>query len=129
VSAKPPAPTSLRARVAAMLAEALPAPAWRVIDHDDTVDRIATREAVLIVYRSRTVPANFGDRRNELTVRLLVPNLAPGKSDDALDERLDDLLDAVEANPYLDWSEAERGVFDETWPAYAVTLSILTQKD
>lgn len=67
-----------------------------------------------------------GQRRYGCAVLVVVPTTDPGPADDELDALLEDVLEAIELAPKLDWTEAKRATLDDTWPAYEVTVNITT---
>lgn len=117
-----------REQVAAALANGLPTN-YRVIDHSDSLDRIEAREVVVMVYQNRLRPHLSSDRRMvDLDVWVLVPHLDPGPADDAADDALDVVTGALDAVPFATWTEAERGVFSESFHGYKITVTATTTK-
>lgn len=110
-----------RVELAAALAHVLP-DRYRVIDHQRSVDRIEAGERVVVVYHHRFRPMLNTAREVELDVVVCVPELDPGKADDAVDDALVDLLAGVRAVPQVTWTDAERIEWGE-WPAYKLTVT------
>ncbi len=72
--------------------------------------------------------AALGLRQVEVTAWLLTGVTGPDV-DDVLDDALAELLDVLDGAPSLAWSEAERGVFADTFPGYRITLTTQHRKD
>ena len=62
-------------------------------------------------------------------VLVIAPTTDAGPADDELDALLEDVLEAIELSPDLDWSEAKRATLDDIWPAYEITLTVTTTKE
>lgn len=121
----------IRKALAAALKPALPK-GWRVIAHPEVP---ANPRGPVVVMRSSTVAKHPGAprlyRTQGLTLGLLVPELDPAKAEDALDDAIDVLIDALEAVafPGLLWSEATRVKFDDRFHGYDVAVTITTEKE
>lgn len=78
---------------------------------------------VLAVRAVRNADVACPVRRCSLDVWAVVPNQdTSGPADDALDEFLAAVLDAVDGMPRTSWETADRGVFLDDFPAYRVTI-------
>lgn len=120
---------SARTELADALADALPGA--RVIPYARGLDNMPPGQAVAMVYRASTTPSPVqGARTDELAIWLAVPNADPAVVDDLLDDLLDDTLAVLDGKPFpsLSWDEATRDVLFDTWPAYKITVHLLTAK-
>ncbi len=87
-----------------------------------TVD-VVTKRALLVYQESLTPTEAFAPTvRAQLAVWILVPQEKPDAADDALDEALEDVLGVVHPMQSLTWTSAERGVFQESWHGYKLTV-------
>lgn len=116
--------TRPRQELAAALTVHLPTN-YRVIDHQDSIDRVDVGRPVVMVFHHTIRPRSGYDvRAVELDVLVVVPELSPGKADDAVDDALDVLLDAIRKTDQVVWESAERIAFgDAQYPAYRVTVT------
>lgn len=118
-----------RTEVTELLRAGLPA-AWQVDDHVHDVEGMHPDTPLVMVGTSSLAPHEvLGLRTYTLRVVLVEPSTDPGDADDALDSRLDVLLDVLDKLPLLAWSSAERATFTDTWPAYEVALSVTATKE
>lgn len=118
-----------RVDVAELLTAALPA-TWRVDDTVHDLDGLEPDQPVVMVGTASLTPhAVIGLRTYALRVLLVEPSTDPGDADDALDSRLDVLLDALDDIPLLAWTNAERATFADSWPAYEVTVTVTANKE
>lgn len=116
---------STRADLAQLLTDQLGTDA-RVIGYAKSVDNIARDQSVVMVYREQVVPSPLESARvDTIAVWCAVPQTDPATADDALDALLDRVLSVIDSDdlPALIWSDAERGTFDDTWPAYKITAT------
>ena len=63
--------------------------------------------------------AALGFYLNTFTLFLVMP---PTTGDDALDDAFDELLEALDEKVETQWSNARRGVNENNYPAYEITL-------
>lgn len=104
--------------------------AWDVDDHVHDLDGLEPDRPVVMVGTSTITPhAVLGLRVYELRVLLVEPSTDPGDADDAIDSRLDVLLDALDTLPLVSWGPATRSTFTDTWPAYEVTATVHATKE
>ena len=123
--------TNARHELANALREALP-PKWLVLNYWPTLDNpdrvtILVRQSALV--RTPGAPRLYRDVT--VNVGLVEPGLDPALVEDALDEDLELLIDALESIPIdgLRWEGASRSVFQDRWQGYDVTTTITTEKD
>lgn len=64
-------------------------------------------------------------RAYKFALLLIVPQTTPGTADDELDNFLEDVLTALDASTDLSWESAQRATYEEKFPAYEVTLSVI----
>ena len=99
---------------------------WVVKDHNDLPDEIIAPTVVLSFQSySRTSVSPRAARTATFILTILTPKTIPGEADDALDEIVIDLLNAIDkkADIGLLWTTAERGVASGR-PGFDITLSL-----
>lgn len=83
----------------------------------------------LMLWRSTIAPGQaLGLRRCAFVVWLIVPEVDPQLVDDVLDDYLEVVLAALDTTPRLGWETAERGVLEESYAGYRITLTFHTSK-
>lgn len=120
---------TLRADIAAALAAALPNNI-KIIDNPRSLDGMEANRPVVQLYRTslEKAPNALGVYIHTFTIWLISPNVDPRRSDDNLDQYLDDLLPALDAMGNIKWSSATRSVYgDAQAAAYEITATVLTQ--
>ena len=122
---------NMRTILADLLRAELPTK-WDVYDHGVSLEN--PLKPVVVVRQTslgRTPGAPRLYRDAGLTVGLVEPGLDLAKLEDALDDDLDTLLDALEAVdlPGLIWTGADRATFDERFQGYEVSATITYEKD
>lgn len=119
----------IRGWVLAGLKPALPK-GWRLIPYGTdpgAIDRVTV--LVWVESINREVNAPNTHRRVAYTLTVIEPKTEPGASDDALDNDLFDLLDALDESPNLTWSNGQRITWADSYPAYSITLEALIKKE
>ena len=106
----------VRSGLADALTEALPT--FAVIDHSaDTVPAKATA----MVYVEKV---DHGTTRPLRTYTLTVLVIVPQDDEGALEDALEDVLEAVDSWAYpATWTSAERAVYADIYPAFKVTIT------
>lgn len=120
---------TLRADLAADLAAALPSNI-KIIDNPRSLDGVETNRPVVQLYRTsmEKAPNAQGVYIHTFAIWLISPNIDPRRSDDNLDQYLDELLPALTSIQYLNWTGATRSVYgDSQAAAYEITATVLTQ--
>jgi len=108
----------------AVLKAALPS-GWKYIPHDDNpaIDR-----PTVMVYTEQVVPGpTQGLRTTTVAVWLLTPKQTGGT--DQAEQMLDAALDALGDADALTWSSADYQVWAETYPAYRITTTLITDRN
>ena len=121
---------SVRSELAVALVGALP-PTWRMIDTGENIEPPpATIPAVLQLMRTDVAPGlTQALRAHEYTLQLMEPHLTGVSGEDALDENLDTVLDALETLPAVEFLRAERGTWPrDVYPSYAIALRVQANK-
>lgn len=100
---------------------------WSLFPDAATIDTTLTRPT-LQLWRSSVAPhpaaPRSGRRRSTFSLQLIMPT---DTSDDTLEERLEELLDAVDKTTSIVWDTAERGVWESACPAYTITFTTTTE--
>lgn len=111
------------------LRAALP-PTWKVYGYGPMLDN--PQHVTLICRQKRVEPTKGAPRRYRdagFTIALVEPGIDPLKVEDALDNDVETLLDALEALPFpgLQFESAERVLFDNRFHGYDVAVTITTE--
>lgn len=85
--------------------------AWRLIPYGTNLDTLDTT-CVMVTIQSieRHPAAPMSHRLYSATFTILQPLTAPGRADDALDDDVIDLLNAIDQLKNVKWTKAERGL-------------------
>lgn len=121
---------SVRSELAAALKPLLPA-SIKIIDVPRSIDGIEAKRPVIMLYRESRAkaPNAIGDYFDTFALYVITPGVDTRRSEDALDNTLDQVVDALDQIKWLNWSIAERSVFgDNQAPAYKITLTIAYNK-
>lgn len=117
---------NLRADVTAQI-KALAPKRWVFIPYQKAVEPIKVPTVMLSLQNYKRHPqAGFNPNMRQVTYELLLmePTQDPGKSDDALDDELIDLLAAIDQIEGIDWDTAQRGLDPSAqYPAYIITIT------
>lgn len=121
---------SVRSELAAALKPLLPA-SMKIIDVPRSIDGIEAKRPVIVLYRESRAkaPNAMGDYFDTFALYVITPGVDVRRSEDALDDSLDAVVDALDQIKWLNWSVAERSLFgDNQAPAYKITLTIAYNK-
>lgn len=121
---------SVRSELAAALKPLLPA-SVKIIDVPRSIDGIEAKRPVVLLFRESRAkaPNAMGDYFDTFVLYVITPGVDTRRSEDALDNTLDQVVDALDQIKWLNWSIAERSVFgDNQAPAYKITLTIAYNK-
>lgn len=104
---------------------------WRWYAYGTNLDTLSTPVAMLRLRSIERNPANpQGSRIAEFTLTIIEPKVDPATREDALDEKLIDLLDAIDEIPQLAWSTAEQGLADAgSHLGFDITLKLPFSKE
>ena len=120
---------TLRSQLADELRSALPATV-KIVDVPRGIDGIESKRPLILLYRSAVAkaPNAIGTFFNTFSLWIISPNIDPKRSEDQLDEMLDEVLAALTSIGWLNWSQAVRSTFGEQQaPAYEISLTVLSQ--
>lgn len=123
---------SARTTLAEHLTTELPATKYRVIDYPDFPGNL-TKPLVMVFGTDITRYGQIGHDRLEVgvVVWLIVPNENPAAAEDALDDGVGDLIDALEPLDWCSWDTAERLTYGPPegpfFHGYKFTLTCLAQ--
>jgi hypothetical protein len=121
---------SVRSELAAALKPLLPATV-KIIDVPRSIDGMEAKRPVVLLYRESRAkaPNAMGDYFDTFALYVVTPGVDVRRSEDALDDALDSVVDALDQITWLNWSIAERSLFGENQaPAYKITLTIAYNK-
>ena len=121
---------SVRSELANELKPLLPATV-KIIDVPRSIDGIEAKRPVVMLYRESRAkaPNSIGDYLDTFTMYVVTPGIDTRRSEDQLDDTLDEVLAALDQIKWLNWSVADRAVFGEQQaPAYKITLTIVYNK-
>ena len=121
---------SVRSELAAALKPLLPATV-KIIDVPRSIDGMESKRPVVLLYReSRSkAPNAMGDYFDTFALYVVTPGVDVSRSEDALDNTLDQVIDALDQITWLQWTSADRSLFgDNQAPAYKITLTIVYNK-
>ncbi len=121
---------SVRSELAAALKPLLPA-SVKIIDVPRSIDGMEAKRPVVLLFRESRAkaPNAMGDYFDTFALYVITPGVDTRRSEDALDDTLDAVIDALDQVKWLNWSIAERSVFgDNQAPAYKITLTIAYNK-
>jgi hypothetical protein len=120
-----------RAQLAAALKPLLPSQV-KLVDVPRSLDGVEANKPVVMLYREKLTkaPNAIGDYLATFALWIITPGIDPKRAEDALDDILDDVILAIDAIDFIQWSTAERSTFgDSQAPAYRIDLTVLTSKD
>ena len=84
----------------------------------------------VVVYREevRPSPVALGYLVSTVAVWVLVPQQDPRAAEDPLDDALSAILQVLDDDTSLTWTEAQRGTYADRWPSYKVTVTIIESR-
>jgi hypothetical protein len=121
--------TTARAELVAALEAGLPKndgeePRYRVLGYARSLD--AMPKPTVLAW-ANTLTRGPGLKAGlvavEYRVWALVAGEDPATVDDDLDPVLDDVLDVIAGIQFIDWTTAERGIYDDHWHGWRVTAT------
>jgi len=121
---------SVRSELADALKPLLPATV-KIIDVPRSIDGMESKRPVIMLYRESRAkaPNAIGDYFDTFALYVVTPGVDTRRSEDALDDTLDSVIEALDAIKWVQWTTAERSVFgDNQAPAYKITLTIVYNK-
>jgi hypothetical protein len=103
---------------------------WNLVNHPDSLDVISKPVVMLKLQSVVPSPAAPGSAYLATYVLTVIePKTDPGPAHDALDDKLLELLAALQTVPGLIWTNAEWVMFSDTNPAYDISLTVTLNKD
>lgn len=123
--------SSVRELVKGLLQPLITGNRWVVKPH--TVKQLETvaRTTVFIEHTGiDPLPAApIGNVNNECVVTIVSPLLDYAKAEDALDAKVLDLVNALDADERLGWVNARKVEVADTYLGWAITLTLITAKE
>lgn len=124
--------SSVREQVAALIKPLITGNRWSIQPH--TVKQLGTSLTRTTVFIEHTgidpqpiAPVGMVD--NTCIVTILSALADWQKAEDALDAKVMDLIAALDASTILTWSNARKVEVAETYLGWAITLTVITQKE
>jgi hypothetical protein len=103
---------------------------WRFIRYDTNVDRISQTIVMLKLQSiARTPSAPNSGHTVEFVLTVVEPRIDPKLREDDLDEKLIEIVYAIDTVPNIRWTNAQRVLFNDTNLAFDITLEVVTSKD
>lgn len=121
--------TTARAELVAALKAGLPLddagePVYRVLGYARSLDAMPKPTVLAWANTLTRGPAlKAGLVSVEYRVWALVDGEDPATVDDVLDPVLDDVLDVIAGIQFIDWTTAERGIYDDHWHGWRITAA------
>lgn len=116
----PQGPTPRETLAAAVVAAQ---PDWTVRAYPWKPKQVAPGQAAVAVWRSDLELASALAVRHTLTVNLYCSKTDGDAAEAEADDALDQLLLVIQATPGLEWSRAERHVFENVFSGWQITAS------
>lgn len=120
--------TTARAELVAALKDGLPLdaaqePVYRVLGYARALDAMPKPTVLAWADNLTRGPGLTGRDLVKVDYRIwaLVDGEDPATVDDALDVALDDVLDAIAGIEFVDWTAAERGLYEGNWHGWRIT--------
>lgn len=102
---------------------------WSVIPEQRFPETISRTTVVLQHTRIERLPeAPLGHLRHTITLSVLDPRTDIAAAEDALDDAITTLLSAIDAHSTISWLDAEKVVHREAYPAWNLSLTVITSK-
>jgi len=121
---------SVRSELAAALKPLLPNTV-KIIDVPRSIDGMEAKRPVVVLFRESRAkaPNAIGDYFDTFALYVVTPGVDVRRSEDALDDTLDQVITALDTITWLNWTSAERSVFgDNQAPAYKIAITIAYNK-
>ncbi|MFJ3392024.1 hypothetical protein [Leifsonia aquatica] len=104
---------------------------WKLLPNNpnlDTLSQVTVTVRIDRIERTREAPQSHRDYYG--VIRVIDPSQSIDKVDDAIDDDIIDLLNAIDELPLLSWTTAERGQVEGTQNfAFDITFKMLLRKD
>ncbi len=121
-------PKGARALLAQLLAEALDG-SVRVVDRAEPLTPEKGHDLVLVALEEITPGRTSGSRTVKVQVLVATALVTPGTADDALEDRLGEVLDALDGIAWVNWKNAKRTLYTPSgteagFPAFNIDTEI-----
>lgn len=121
-----------RHAVAAALTDVLPT-TYKVVPDPRSLGELDPSKSCyvqIVRQRIRRAPANpLGDYQESFEVWVIEPNVDPANSEDNLDDKLQEVIDAIDSIRWLGWTSAERRIHKSEHHAYMIAVEAFTDKE
>lgn len=102
---------------------------WTVIPAQRFPETIARTTVVLQHARiERLAEAPVGNLRHEVVLSVVSPKTDIAAAEDDLDDAVTTLLSAIDGHASIGWTQAEKVMHQNTYPAWNVTLTVITNR-
>jgi hypothetical protein len=103
---------------------------WKLFEYGGNLDALAKQPVLRLILKSisREPAAPLSKRSVTFDLELIEPNVDPQTREDALDQKLLDLLGAIDGLPSISWITAERGVIDNSNIGFTISLEVIVNK-
>lgn len=104
---------------------------WKLLPYGTNLDKLSVPVVMLTIQSiTRTPQLPQSHRTYAATLSIFQPSTAPGRMDDALDDDLIDLLNAIDELDDVKWTKAERvlGNNDSNY-GFDITIEVPYRKD
>jgi hypothetical protein len=105
---------------------------WQFIPYQSNVDTLEPRKPVVMLKLqefSRAAAAPGGALTVSYILTIAVPGTDPEPVENDLDDKIIDLVHAIEGVPNLKWTEAKRVVVGAANQGYDITIELTTKKE
>jgi hypothetical protein len=106
--------------------------AWNFIPYQSNFDELGAKHPVILLKLQgfkRSPAAPTGLNVAEYVLTIVVPGTDPEPVENDLDDKIIDLVHAIEGIKNLTWTEAKRVTVGATNQGYDITLEVTTQKE
>jgi len=120
-----------RAEVIGLLQVALPN-TIAVIQYQQGLDNLKKPTVMVVVNEVTPSAVRKAAWNYQFDLYAMVPQTAKGTSDDALDDLMEVVLNALEGSAIpngVTWTKATRATFEEKFPAYNISINVLITRD
>ncbi len=102
---------------------------WTVIAEQRFPETVSRTTVIVQHTRIEPLPeAPLGHLRHTLTLSVIDPHTDIAAAEDALDEALVEVIQALDTHASISWTEAEKVVHADRYVAWNITVTVITNK-